>query len=53
MSFSYITLACTVLGKCNPNGDRLKGNKGMCLHVSSRLWGGVLRDDPVNGCEGD
>ena len=29
-----------------------KGKK-CCLNVSSRLWGGALRDDTKNGCEGD
>ena len=27
--------------------------KECCLDVSSRLWGGALRDDTKNGCEGD
>ena len=24
-----------------------------CSNVSSRLWGGALRDETKNGCEGD
>ena len=31
----------------------LSGGKECCLNVSSRLWGGALRDDTKNGCEGD
>ena len=31
----------------------LSGGKECCLNVSSRLWGGALRDDAKNGCEGD
>ena len=27
--------------------------KECCSNVSSRLWGGALRDDTKNGCEGD
>ena len=29
------------------------GGKECCSNVSSRLWGGALRDDTKNGCEGD
>ena len=29
------------------------GGKECCLNVSGRLWGGALRDDTKNGCEGD
>jgi len=29
------------------------GGKECCLNVSSRLWGGALRDNAKNGCEGD
>ena len=28
------------------------GGKECCSNVSSRLWGGALRDDTKNGCEG-
>ena len=27
--------------------------KECCSNVSSRLWGGALRDETKNGCEGD
>ena len=27
--------------------------KECCANVSSRLWGGALRDETKNGCEGD
>ena len=27
--------------------------KECCSDVSSRLWGGALRDETKNGCEGD
>ena len=29
------------------------GGKEFCSNVSSRLWGGALRDETKNGCEGD
>ena len=31
----------------------LSRGKECCLNVSSRLWGGALRDNTKNGCEGD
>jgi len=31
----------------------LSGGKECCSNVSSRLWGGALRDDAENGCDGD
>ena len=27
--------------------------KECCSNVSSRLWGGALRDETKNGCDGD
>jgi len=34
-------------------GAKTTKGKEFCLNVSRRLWGGALRDDAKNGCEGD
>ena len=53
-----ITISCAPIGHIRNNvGDLIgaKNTKGKecCSNVSSRLWGGALRDDTKNGCEGD
>ena len=53
-----ITISCAPIGQRRNNvGDLIgaKNTKGKecCSNVSSRLWGGALRDDTKNGCEGD
>ena len=35
------------------NGLQKTMGKECGLNVSSRLWGGALRDETQNGCEGD
>ena len=52
------TIFCDLIGCILNNVSDLIGakttkGKECCLNVSSRLWGGALRDDTKNGCEGD
>ena len=49
---------CDLIGRILNNVSDLIGakttkGKECCLNVSSCLWGGALRDDTKNGCEGD
>ena len=39
--------------KWNHSCDWLKAGKECGSNVSSRLWGGALRDETQSGCEGD
>ena len=53
-----ITISCALIGHIRNNVRDLivaKTTKGKecCSNVSSRLWGGALRDEAKNGCEGD
>ena len=53
-----ITISCAPIGHIRNNVGDLIGAKNTmgkecCSNVSSRLWGGALRDDTKNGCEGD
>jgi len=53
-----ITISCALIGHIRNNISDLIGAKTAkgresCSSVSSRLWGGALRDEPKNGCEGD
>ena len=52
------TIFCDLIGRILNNVSDLIGakttkGKECCLNVSSRLWGGALRDDTKNGYEGD
>jgi len=46
-------IARTVSGYEKPNSDWSRKGKECGSKESSRLWGGALRDEPKNGCEGD
>ena len=53
-----ITISCALIGHIKSNVSALIGakttkGKECCSNVSSRLWGGALRDETKNGCEGD
>ena len=53
-----ITMSCALIGHIKNNLSALIGakttkGKECCSNVSSRLWGGALRDETKNGCEGD
>ena len=53
-----IIVSCVLIGHIRNNVSDLIGakttkGKEFCSYVSSRLWGGALRDEPKNGCEGD
>ena len=52
-----ITISCVVIGHIRNNVSELIGakttkGKECCSNVSSRLWGGALRDETKNGFEG-
>ena len=40
---------CTIAG----SGSRFFTSDNLCSLPCSRFWGGALRDDTKNGCEGD
>ena len=51
-------ISCAVIGHIRNNvidliGAKTTKGKECCSNVSSRLWGGALRDETKNGCEGD
>ena len=51
-------ISCAVIGLIRNNvidliGAKTTKGKECCSNVSSRLWGGALRDETKNGCEGD
>ena len=53
-----ITVSSALIGHIRNNVSDLIGAKTTkgkeCFsNVSSRLWGGALRDETKNGCEGD
>ena len=53
-----ITISCVLIGHIRNNVSDLIGakttkGKECCSNVSSRFWGGALRDETKNGCEGD
>ena len=53
-----ITISCALIGHIKNNASALIGSKTTkgkecCSNVSSLLWGGALRDETKNGCEGD
>ena len=53
-----ITISCALIGHIRNNLSDLIGamttkGKECCSNVGSRLWGGALRDETKNGCEGD
>ena len=54
---TLFTMFCDLIGRILNNVSDLIGAKTTkgkeCLNVSSCLWGGALRDDTKNGCEGD
>ena len=52
------TISCALIGHISNDVSDLVGAKATkgkecCSNVSSRLWGGALRDDTKNGCEED
>ena len=51
-----ISISCALIGHIRNNVSDLIGvkttkGKECCSNVSSRLWGGALRDETKNGCE--
>ena len=53
-----ISISCALIGHIRNNvidliGVKTTKGKECCSNVSSRLWGGALRDETKNGCEGD
>ena len=53
-----ISIPCALIGHIRNNlsdliGAKTTKGKECCSNVSSRLWGGALRDETKNGCEGD
>ena len=54
----FIAFSCALIGHRRNNvrdliGAKTTKRKECCSNVSSRLWGGALRDDTKNGCKGD
>ena len=48
-----IAISCALIGHIRNNVNDLIGAKGKecCANVSSRVWGGALRDETKNGCD--
>ena len=54
----FIVFSCALIGHRRNDvrdliGAKTTKRKECYLNVTSRLWGGALRDDTKNGCEGD